>query len=51
VLYSERLARALEHDFEVDLADCTEFDAAAYEERHAALRFRDSVARHLSPLL
>jgi cardiolipin synthase A/B len=51
VLYSERLARALEHDFERDLADCTEFDAAAYEKRHAALRFRDSVARLLSPLL
>jgi cardiolipin synthase len=27
------------------------FDAAAYEKRHAALRFRDSVARLLSPLL
>ena len=45
------LARALEHDFERDRADCTEFDAAAYETRHAALRFRNSVARLLSPLL
>ena len=39
------------NDFERDLADCTVFDAAAYEKRHATLRFRDSVARLLSPLL
>ena len=51
VLYSERLARALENDFEHDLDDCTEFDSAAYKNRHAALRFRDSIARLLSPLL
>jgi cardiolipin synthase len=51
VLYSERLAKELERDFERDLAHCTEFDAAEYKERHAALRFRDSLARLSSPLL
>jgi cardiolipin synthase A/B len=51
VLYDERLAKELERDFERDLAHCTEFNVAAYEERHAALRFRDSVTRLFSPLL
>jgi cardiolipin synthase A/B len=51
VLYSERLAKELEQAFERDLIHCTEFDVAAYEERHAALRFRDSVTRLFSPLL
>ena len=51
VLYSERLARELEEDFKRDLAHCTEFDAAEYRKRNAAVRFRDSVARLLSPLL
>ena len=51
VLYSEPLAKELEQDFERDLAHCTEFDLAAYEKRHVAVRFRDSVARLLSPLL
>jgi cardiolipin synthase len=51
VLYSRRLARKLENDFERDLADCTEFNVAAYEARGAAVRFRDSMARLLSPLL
>jgi cardiolipin synthase A/B len=51
VLYNERLARELEEDFERDLAHCTEFDASAYDARHAAVRFRDSVARLFSPLL
>jgi cardiolipin synthase len=51
VLYSERLARQLESDFERDLADCTEFNLSAYHGRNAAIRFRDSVARLLSPLL
>jgi cardiolipin synthase len=51
VLYSERLARELERDFERDLAHCTEFDAAEYKERNAALRFRDSLVRLSSPLL
>jgi cardiolipin synthase A/B len=51
VLYSEKLARELEEDFKQDLGHCTEFDAAAYRERSAAVRLRDSAARLLSPLL
>jgi cardiolipin synthase len=51
VLYSERLAKELEEDFEQDLVHCTEFDPAGYQNRNAAVRFRDSVARLLSPLL
>ncbi|WP_119460986.1 cardiolipin synthase [Rhodospirillaceae bacterium SYSU D60014] len=51
VLYSKRLATELEQDFERDLAHCTEFDAAEYENRNVVARFRDSVARLLSPLL
>lgn len=51
VLYSRRLAWKLENDFERDLADCTEFNAAECERRSAAVRFRDFVVRLLSPLL
>ena len=51
VLYNERLARELEQAFERDLTHCTAFGVAAYEERQATLRFRDSVARLFSPLL
>lgn len=51
VLYSEAHARQLEQDFERDLAHCTEFDVTAYRERSGALRFRDSAARLVSPLL
>jgi cardiolipin synthase A/B len=51
VLYDERLAKELEDAFRRDLAQCTEFDAAAYRGHGPALRFRDSVARLLSPLL
>jgi cardiolipin synthase len=51
VLYDERLARELEQAFERDLVHCTEFHVAEYRERHAALRFMDSVTRLCSPLL
>ena len=51
VLYSKRLAKELEQDFEQDLVHCIEFDATQYENRNLAVRFRDSVARVLSPLL
>lgn len=51
VLYDERFARELESDFERDLAECTEFDLAEYRKRGTVIRFRDSVARLLSPLL
>ena len=51
VVYSGALAKGLEEAFERDLAHCTEFDLAAYQKRNMAVRFRDSVARLLSPLL
>jgi cardiolipin synthase len=51
VLYDQALAKELEGDFEGDLADCSEFDVAAYQARNRALRFRDSLSRLLSPLL
>ncbi|GAA0596370.1 cardiolipin synthase [Craurococcus roseus] len=51
VLYSGAHAAELEKAFERDLAHCTEFDAAEYRSRNAAVRFRDSAARLLSPLL
>jgi cardiolipin synthase len=51
VIYSNDLARQLENDFERDLAECVEFDATEYRARSASVRFRDSVARLLSPLL
>jgi cardiolipin synthase len=51
VFYSERIAKELEADFERDLGHCSEFDPAAYAKRGPISRFRDSVARVLSPLL
>jgi hypothetical protein len=51
VLYSERLASELEADFERDVAHCTEFDPEVHRSRKAVTRFRDSIARLLSPLL
>jgi cardiolipin synthase A/B len=51
VFYSEQVAKQLEADFEHDLAYCTEFDPEAYRKRGTLVRFRDSVARLLSPLL
>jgi cardiolipin synthase len=51
VLYSKRLARELEQDFARDLVHCTEFDATEYQKRNITVRFRDSVARIVSPLL
>ena len=51
VIYSDRLARELEQDFERDLAHCTEFDLSEYKSSNVALRFRDSVTRLFSPLL
>jgi cardiolipin synthase len=51
VLYDARLAKELEAAFARDLAHCTEFDPKEYAKRSPALRFRDSAARLLSPLL
>jgi cardiolipin synthase len=51
VFYSEQIAKELEGDFERDLAYCREFLPEVYRKRGAVSRFRDSVARVLSPLL
>jgi cardiolipin synthase len=51
VLYDDRLAAELAATFERDLADCTEFDPAEYRRRSAALRFRVSLTRLVSPLV
>src|SRR5919106_6937501 len=51
VFYSEAIAKQLERDFERDLVHCSEFDPAVYRRRKPVIRFRDSVARLLSPLL
>lgn len=51
VFYSAELAGRLERDFERDLAHCAEFDVAEYRSRNVAARFRDSLARLVSPLL
>lgn len=51
VFYSERIAKELESDFERDLEHCTQFDPARYRKCSTISRFRDSVARVLSPLL
>jgi cardiolipin synthase len=51
VFYNERVAKELEADFERDLAYCSEFDPEVYQKRGIVSRFRDSVARVLSPLL
>jgi cardiolipin synthase A/B len=51
VIYNEELARELDADFERDLAYCSEFRIEDYRKRGSLIRFRDSVARLLSPLL
>jgi cardiolipin synthase len=51
VFYSEQVAKQLEADFERDLTYCKEFDPEEYRKRGTVARFRDSVARLLSPLL
>ena len=51
VLYDEQLATTLEKGFEQDLAHCVEFDPVEYRARSPLIRFRDSAARLLSPLL
>jgi len=51
VFYSEQITKELEANFDQDLAYCSEFDPGIYRSRGALPRFRDSVARLLSPLL
>lgn len=51
VLYSKQKALELESAFERDLEHCTEFDLTEYHNRNLMVRFRDSAARLLSPIL
>jgi cardiolipin synthase len=51
VLYDEAHTQRLERDFLCDLEHCTQFSAEEYRRRNILLRFRDSLARLLSPLL
>jgi cardiolipin synthase A/B len=51
VIYSRAIATELEEAFQRDLTQCREFDPAEYEGRNLVTRFRDSLARLLSPLL
>jgi cardiolipin synthase A/B len=51
VIYSKQKAIELEDAFERDLAHCNEFNPAEYLARSPLVRFRDSTARLLSPLL
>jgi cardiolipin synthase A/B len=51
ILYDEEKTRELEAAFEHDLEGCELFDAKAYRAKSPLIRFRDSLARLLSPLL
>lgn len=51
VIYDKDLSAELEADFLRDIADCREFSVRDYRNRHALVRFRDSVARLFSPLM
>jgi cardiolipin synthase len=51
VLYDKALSQKLEKDFMHDLGGCVEFTLEAYKKEPLHLRFRDSAARLLSPLL
>jgi cardiolipin synthase len=51
VLYDKELAGRLQDDFMRDLEGCVEFTLQEYMQQPLYLRFRDSVARLLSPLL
>ena len=49
-IYDERRAR-IGAGFARDLVDCTEFDQSEYENRKIPVRFKDSIAMLISPLL
>jgi cardiolipin synthase len=51
VLYDAEKTKELEAAFHKDLEGCELFDAKAYRSRSRLVRFRDSLARLLSPLL
>jgi cardiolipin synthase len=51
VLYDAEKTKELEAAFEVDLEGCIAFDLKEYRSRPGWMRFRDSLARLLSPLM
>lgn len=51
LIYDAHTAKELEAAFQDDLEHCVPFDAKAYRARSRFIRFRDSLARLLSPLL
>lgn len=51
VIYDAEKAKELEAAFQKDLEGCVPFDAKAYRAQSRFVRFRDSLARLLSPLL
>lgn len=51
VIYDKQTTLELERAFYNDLEHCTEFKLADYQQLPAIVRFRDSCARLLSPLL
>jgi cardiolipin synthase len=51
IIYDATATKELEAAFEEDLENCEPFDARAYRARPRMVRFRDSLARLLSPLL
>ncbi len=51
ILYDAEKTKELEDAFHKDLEGCELFDAKAYRARSRFIRFRDSLARLLSPLL
>ena len=51
VIYDQQKSLELERAFYNDLEQCTEFSLPAYQKLPVTLRFRDSCARLLSPLL
>ena len=51
LIHDPRVAAQVEAAFDADRADCIPFDPDAYATTHPLLRFRDSAARLVSPLL
>jgi cardiolipin synthase len=51
IIYDVEKAKELEEAFLKDLEGCVPFDAKAYRAQPRLIRFRDSLARLLSPLL
>ena len=51
VLFDAGTAQEQEAQFEHDLTDCLRFDPTEYRRRRGSVRFRDSLARLVSPLL